>query len=312
MKISVCVAVVCAMCLVLFSVPASATVSNARSWVSGAAGDDNNPCTITAPCATFNGAFPKTQAGGEINCLDSGPFGALTITNAITIICGTVESGVMVSSGTGFAVSASSTDIVYLEGIDFEGGNAGSNGVQITSAAAVHIVNCRVRGFTTAGINVSPSSGGVVVDVIDSIIADNPGEGILIKPTGSGAMRGFVDRSRITHNTGDGIFVNANVTSGSVKLTVRDSESSTNGANGIGTFSNASVAQVQIDSATMTDNTTGLGANGAGSIVRFTRSTVFGNGTGVNQTSGGSVLSYGTNAVDGNGTQGAFGTTPQQ
>src|SRR3954454_22467118 len=57
-----------------------------RTWVSGV-GDDANPCSRTAPCKTFAGAISKTAAGGEINCLDPGGFGAVTITKAMTISC---------------------------------------------------------------------------------------------------------------------------------------------------------------------------------------------------------------------------------
>ena len=55
-----------------------------RTWVSGV-GDDVNPCSRTAPCKTFAGAISKTAAGGEIDALDPGGFGAVTITKNITI-----------------------------------------------------------------------------------------------------------------------------------------------------------------------------------------------------------------------------------
>src|SRR5260221_4167848 len=58
-----------------------------RTWVSGV-GDDANPCSRTAPCKTFAGAISKTAAGGEIDALDPGGFGAGTITKAITIAGG--------------------------------------------------------------------------------------------------------------------------------------------------------------------------------------------------------------------------------
>ena len=57
-----------------------------RTWVSGV-GDDVNPCSRTAPCKTFAGAISKTATGGEINCLDPGGFGAVTITKSIQILC---------------------------------------------------------------------------------------------------------------------------------------------------------------------------------------------------------------------------------
>src|SRR3954462_8867351 len=50
-----------------------------RTWVSGV-GDDVNPCSRTAPCKTFAGAISKTANNGEIDCLDPGGFGVVTIT----------------------------------------------------------------------------------------------------------------------------------------------------------------------------------------------------------------------------------------
>src|ERR1700744_1393105 len=71
-----------------------------RTWVSGV-GDDANPCSRTAPCKTFAGAISKTATAGEINVLDPGGFGALTITKAITIDATGVEAGVLVSGTNG-------------------------------------------------------------------------------------------------------------------------------------------------------------------------------------------------------------------
>src|SRR5882672_8008886 len=66
--------------LSLLPVSAQAT----RTWVSGV-GDDVNPGSRTAPCKTFAGAISKTAEGGEINCLDAGGFGAVTIVKSITL-----------------------------------------------------------------------------------------------------------------------------------------------------------------------------------------------------------------------------------
>src|SRR5438132_6757363 len=84
-----------ALLMLAFSSIASAQAT--RTWVSGV-GDDANPCSRTAPCKTFAGAISKTMAGGEIDCLDPGGFGAVTITKSITIDCdagtgGTLNSG---------------------------------------------------------------------------------------------------------------------------------------------------------------------------------------------------------------------------
>ena len=65
-----------------------------RTWVSGV-GDDANPCSRTAPCKTFAGAISKTALDGEINCLDPGGFGAVTITKSITIDCHEVFASIL-------------------------------------------------------------------------------------------------------------------------------------------------------------------------------------------------------------------------
>src|SRR5215210_3156391 len=55
-----------------------------RTWVSGL-GDDANPCSRTAPCRTFAGAFSKTAINGEIDALDPNGFGGVTLTKSMTI-----------------------------------------------------------------------------------------------------------------------------------------------------------------------------------------------------------------------------------
>ena len=88
--------------IALHVAPAQAQAT--RTWVSGV-GDDANPCSRTAPCKTFAGAISKTATGGEINCLDPGGFGGVTITKSIQIIC-FVEAGVLVSGTNAIIVNA--------------------------------------------------------------------------------------------------------------------------------------------------------------------------------------------------------------
>src|SRR5271154_130336 len=81
----------------LATAPAHAQAT--RTWVSGV-GDDVNPCSRTAPCKTFAGAISKTAAAGEIDVLDPGGFGALTITKAITLDGGGGQVASILVSGT--------------------------------------------------------------------------------------------------------------------------------------------------------------------------------------------------------------------
>jgi hypothetical protein len=68
-----------------------------RTYVSTQSGNDSNPCTSTAPCRTFARAIKETAADGEIDALDSGGYGPVTITKSISIV-GVGESGVIASS----------------------------------------------------------------------------------------------------------------------------------------------------------------------------------------------------------------------
>src|SRR5436189_5871440 len=101
--------------LVLQALPAQAQAT--RTWVSGV-GDDANPCSRTAPCKTFAGAISKTAASGEINCLDPGGFGGVTITKSIAIRCHYTEGGVLVSGTNAIVINAAATDKVTLRGLD--------------------------------------------------------------------------------------------------------------------------------------------------------------------------------------------------
>src|SRR3954466_4192728 len=98
-----------ALALLALAVPNSAFGQATRTWVSGV-GDDANPCSRTAPCKTFAGAISKTAAKGEINCLDPGGFGAVTITKAIQIDCRNTMAGVLTNAANAINVSAGAND----------------------------------------------------------------------------------------------------------------------------------------------------------------------------------------------------------
>jgi hypothetical protein len=75
-----------------------------------------------AVCKTFAGAISKTAPGGEIDVLDPGGFGAVTITQAITIDgSGGSIAGVLVPGTNGIVVAAGAADTVILRNLDVEG-----------------------------------------------------------------------------------------------------------------------------------------------------------------------------------------------
>ena len=146
----------------LAATPASAQAT--RTWVSGV-GDDVNPCSRTAPCKTFAGAISKTATNGEINCLDPGGFGGLTITKSITIDCHEVYASSLVAGVTAFNVNFdafAAGDVrrsVRLRNLNFNGADTGLNGIRILGGAQsanseVAIEDCMIDGF-----NGSPGRG---------------------------------------------------------------------------------------------------------------------------------------------------------
>src|SRR5471032_317738 len=89
----------------LAAAPQAAQAQATRTWISGV-GDDANPCSRTAPCKTWPGAISKTSAGGEIDVLDPGGFGGVTITKSISIEADGVIAGVLVTGANAIIVSA--------------------------------------------------------------------------------------------------------------------------------------------------------------------------------------------------------------
>ena len=286
-----------------------------RTWVSGV-GDDANPCSRTAPCKTFAGAFSKTASGGEINCLDAGGFGALTLTRSMTVSCESVEAGVLVAGTNGINISAGQNDTIVLRGLDIYG-SSGFDGIKFNTGAALHVERCTIRGFTGSpgnGIHFAPSSASQLV-VLDTIISDNnkssTSAGVLVQPTGTGTAAATIEKTSVSNN-GNGLVVDGSLSTGAqIVVVFHASIASGNAANGIRSVSAAgkSPSRIIVTNAAATGNGTGISSSGQGADVTLAYSTVSGNSTGLLFTAPGEIRSYQTNQLRGNtGTNGAPST----
>src|SRR4051794_5377267 len=175
-----------ALALLALAVPSAAFGQATRTWVSGV-GDDANPCSRTAPCKTFAGAISKTANGGEINCLDPGGFGGVTITKSLTIKCQYTEGGVLVAGTNAIVVNAAATDKVTLRGLDINGaGGAGGaaptslTGVKVISARHVNIFDSEIYQFQD-GVAIVPTSASTGVVLKNNHIHNN-GIGVINAP----------------------------------------------------------------------------------------------------------------------------------
>jgi hypothetical protein len=301
--------------LVLCALASPAHAQATRTWVSGV-GDDANPCSRTAPCKTFAGAISKTAPFGEINCLDPGGFGAVTITKSIIISCETGTAGVLVSGTNGIVVSVASTDVVYLRGLDFEGMTTGLSGILFLGAGTLHVEHCLIRNFksASAGMGISVATNGPSkLFVSDSHVTDNGtgniGGGIVIRPTAAGVNAVLKD-VHVDNNAGVGVKVDSTGGTGTVNLMVVDSIVAGSGNSNIAAFTTpgTGTANVMINRTSLSASALGLRSDGATTTIRIGDSEIFGNVTGVVTANGGQLLSYGDNQLNGNTADGTMGS----
>ena len=280
-----------------------------RTFVSGQ-GADSGTCALGAPCRSFAYAIGQTATGGEIAVLNTAGYGTVTINTAISIVNQDgVEAGITVASGVGVTVAAGANDVVKLGGLIMTGGGAGSGGITFTSGKTLNIQNCIVRGFTQTGIDLIPSTVGAVVNISDTIISNNNGDGIAFAPGASGGA--YFQRVQALGNGNDGFdisgFGGAPLGS-SIEATVADSVASGNGT-GFRTASAVTVptANLTVTNSKAANNATGLMAQGG--TINIALTTLSGNTQGFSTSSGnGTILSFHNNNIVDTNNSGSLGT----
>jgi hypothetical protein len=273
-----------------------------RTWVSGV-GDDVNPCSRTAPCKTFAGAISKTAAGGEIDALDPGGFGAVTITKSITID-GTNGAGfgsILASGVNGVNVNDSATAtpntiVVTLRRLSINGAGTtlGLNGINFTSGKSVNVESCQIFNFSQVGINVNKTAASAAELYVSDTSIFNTSSGVRLNSTGVGSsISASLDNVNINKMAGNGVRLEANSFA-----EIRDATFTfcVNGVNMVG----PSATFYLIDSMIAHSSTAGISA--AGGTGRIAGSTIIQNAIGVSFGAGGVVRTFGDNNFDGNPT----------
>jgi hypothetical protein len=299
----------------LYAAPAAAQAT--RTWVSGV-GDDANPCSRTAPCKTFAGAISKTAPAGEINCLDPGGFGGVTITKAISIVCQYTEGGVLVAGAgvNGIVINAPAASPVYLRGLDIFGAGSAQNGVRFIAGASLTIEDSIIRGFNASnglGVSFQPS-GGSRLFITNTTISNNgtgaTGGGVLIQPTGAGGSGRFM-------------FVNVRIQANASFGLKLDTTGNTSAAGILGSLENVQISQattgiaantpignsglrLMINNAAISETSTALSATGPLAGLLVANTTIVNNTLGVSSSGGAVINTYNNNRVDGNDTDGNF------
>ena len=311
-------ALACALSLLVAASPAQAQAT--RTWVSGV-GDDANPCSRTAPCKTFAGAISKTAAGGEINCLDPGGYGAVTITKSMTIDCTGTFGSILNSAVNGININDSAsgspnTIDVILRGLSINGAGtvAGVNGIRFTSGRSLMVEDVFIQNQNgNSGISLAPA-GSIEVNLNRVTITDSA-NGILVQPTGAnGTARLTLNDVSILNNTTTGLSLN---TTGNTAITgisaVARNSSFSGGTNGIQLVTAAGTGPAVImlvESVVFNNSAQGIRADGGSARARVGNSVITGNGLGVSIANAGAIFTYGNNKLDFNTTDGTFAAPP--
>jgi hypothetical protein len=297
--------------VLLAAAPAHAQAS--RTWVSGV-GDDANPCSRTAPCKTFAGAISKTALNGEINCLDPGGFGAVTITKSITIDCHEIFASILNAGTNGVNIpfdSFNAADVrktVRLRNINFNGVDTGVNGIRITggaviAAGVVIIEDCTIDGnFAGAARGISDErTGGGELYVSHTTVRNTGTFGIAISPSVAGQrIDAAFDNVRVQNTANIGIFVGNNgrvlmnrvVVTGNVQI-------------GIGVSGLQAASEANISNSEVSNNGLGVGNLGGTATIRLNNNDISFNTTAFS----GVTVSHLNNRVQGNAN---LGTAPTQ
>lgn len=167
---------VAAIAILLASIAPSASAQATRTWVSGT-GDDANPCSRTAPCKTFAGAISKTAEGGEIDVLDAGGYGAVTITKAITIDGMGAQASILNASTNGVIVNAGADDDVILRNLTIMGSGvvatcpwSGLSGIKVYAARTLRVENVTINNQS---IGVEVLATGTNPDLFFDLLLNN-------------------------------------------------------------------------------------------------------------------------------------------
>jgi hypothetical protein len=295
----------------------SADAQATRTWVSGV-GDDANPCSRTAPCKTFAGAISKTAAGGEINCIDPGGFGAVTITKSMTIDCSGTFGSILAGGTNGVIVNGPNI-AVTLRNISINGAGTvlGLNGIRFIQSGALRVEKVKVFNFSNRGIDFAPTGASELIVRNSEIYNLGTGVGvggIFIAPAAGVSVIATIDGTSVQNNS-SGIAVDTSTANTIAALTIRDSVIAGNSGTGLSARAGTQALIVGVHKTSINSNgLAGISSDGTNSTVRIGESVVSANGTGLSVVNAGKIVSFSSNIFAGNLTSdgAATQTLPEQ
>jgi hypothetical protein len=275
-----------------------------QAWVSGHGSDASGCGSTTSPCRSFQYAHDNIiTPGGEIDVLDPADYGPVTIAKAISIVNDGVGTATIVQSAqrmNAITVAAGATDSVHLRGLSLDGLGVAANGVSLSSAGQIDIVNCVVRRFMSHGIDLEPSTA-LNFTMTNVIAMEDANAGINLRPAGNmvGAINGLTASYSVN---GLQLMGDISPASANIFVSVVRSVANSNG-NGFAAFSASGhgYAKMALIDSTASGNGSGIYAGPNGQI-SVAHSSMVGNGSGADVTPSASISTMGDNNIYFNGT----------
>jgi hypothetical protein len=266
----------------------SAQAQVTRTFVSGS-GTANSSCSYAEPCRFFTQAVAALpSAGGEIDVLDPGSYGQITISNSVSIV-GRGWTTITATSTTA-AITVTGSGKVSIIGVQLDGGGTGQTGISFTGTGSLTVKDSVIRNFAGDAIDIS---NGVNVTLV-GLELDGAGVGAqginitnIVSATISDCVvhdfvkNGIVDSSTfsvlqivntISTNNGygggnfSGIYiVDNNAGGGSTSVTMTGVTATGNGGNGVA--ANGAYVIIGIFSSNLSNNGAIFNSSGGDGIV---------------------------------------------
>ncbi|CAG0961816.1 hypothetical protein BURK2_00781 [Burkholderiales bacterium] len=324
-----------ALTLVLFAsmLPFSAHAVQ-RAYVSAVSGNDTNTatgCAATAPCRWFAGAITVVDPGGEIVAMDTGAYGALTITKSISIVAAPgVYAGISVFGGNGITIATAGINVA-LRGLTINSMGASTHGIHMTNGAKLTIEHCVISNFSSssyaglfvtngAKVGVAHStfrdnfdgmvfSKGAIASIADSVLAGNTNYGVWVTDTyGSASEITTVDVARsVIYGSSVGVNV-FNTTAGRTSRAFVSDSSIFGNYSGVQAYASAGTGHATASHNRIHGNGFGLSASDVSGHLIATGNTVTKNFYGLSQSGTAVFESAADNVVRDNATANSDGT----
>jgi hypothetical protein len=287
----------------------TAAEAQQRVFVSASHGDDANTCTVNAPCRSFAKALTIVATAGEVLALDSGGFGPISITKAVSVVAPKGVEGSITQNAAGqnaITVNAPGATVV-LRGLSVFGGGAGNDGVYAVAVSTLIVDSCNFTGFAFSGIEFTLTSAAAM-SVYNCAFLQNAVNGVVTYGQTADLARFLIRYSRFENN-GYGL----NLFEGS-RGTISESSVSHNSLSGfiVQTQATGQTANLDVDHCVISGNANGIYASSSAQAgvetVRVAQSVIVNNTTNglLNADATAHIASRSDNTLKDNGTDGAF------